>query len=121
MELPKYKPVDIRSLKNCNYLDCNKEFNGTPIQVYCDYHKDPHHRKRFRPVPESPEVRNQVFMHEFKRRMKAEFNCALSGCRECFEVDLTPKTFVYPKYCEQHRSEFRRNYFLRQKGLRQAS
>lgn len=120
MELPKYTPKQKKTHKHCKYLNCGKPFWGTPIQKYCEYHTDPHHRKRIRPKPEGPAVKNQLFYHGFQRTTQIEFACALDGCHETFMVEVYPKQFVYPKYCQAHRSEYQRENFLRQKRLRVA-
>ena len=114
MQLPKYKPINKRLLKYCKYNGCGKEFVGRPIQKYCEFHTDPHHRKRIRARPENPNVKNQVFMHTFKDTTKAEFTCALDGCHRKFALDIFPRQYIYPKYCEEHRNEFKRERFERQ-------
>ncbi len=35
-------------------------------------------------------------------------NCALEGCDHQFEVKIYPRQYVYPKYCPEHRNEYRR-------------
>ena len=117
MQLPKYKPINKRVVKYCKYSGCGKEFVGRPIQKYCDFHTDPHHRKRIRAKPENPGVKNQVFMHTFKDTTKAQFPCALPGCTERFVLEIFPRQYIYPKYCEKHRNEFQRELFARQQRL----
>jgi hypothetical protein len=34
--------------------------------------------------------------------------CALEGCEHQFEVKVYPRQYVYPKYCPEHRNEYRR-------------
>lgn len=121
MNLPKYKPVKKKTTKYCKYMNCGKEFLGTPVQKYCDFHTDPHHRKRIRPKPEKPAVKNQIFMHHFNNTIKVEFDCALNGCGKHFCVDVNPKQYVYPKYCENHRNEYRRCNFMRNRKMKIAS
>ena len=121
MQLPKYKPVEKKTLKYCDYMECGKEFFGRPIQKYCDFHTDPHHRKRIRHRHEGPAIKNQIFMHHFKDKTKIEFECALEGCGKDFEVDVYPKLYVYPKYCEHHRNEFQREHFMRNIKFQMAS
>ena len=35
-------------------------------------------------------------------------NCALEGCIHQFEVKIYPRQYIYPKYCPEHRNEYRR-------------
>ena len=34
--------------------------------------------------------------------------CALEGCKQHFEIKIYPRQYIYPKYCPQHRNEYRR-------------
>ncbi len=113
MQIPKHKKLPKRSTKYCTYLSCNKEFFGTPVQKYCDVHKDPHNRKRIRPKPESPSVKNMIFAHNFNDKITLKLPCNLNGCGKDFNIDIYPDLYVYPKYCEDHRNEYRRSNFLR--------
>lgn len=90
------------------------------MQKYCDYHTNPRHRKKFRPKPESPGVKNQIFLHHFHDATRVEFPCALPGCDEVFRINVYPGIEVYPKYCEKHRTEFQRMLFARDQRLKLA-
>jgi hypothetical protein len=35
-------------------------------------------------------------------------NCALEGCDHQFEVKIYPRQYIYPKYCPEHRNEYKR-------------
>jgi len=35
-------------------------------------------------------------------------DCALEGCDHQFEVKIYPRQFIYPKYCPEHRNEYKR-------------
>jgi hypothetical protein len=35
-------------------------------------------------------------------------NCDLEGCTHQFEVKIYPRQYIYPKYCPEHRNEYRR-------------
>jgi hypothetical protein len=43
-------------------------------------------------------------------------NCALEGCDNQFEVKIYPRQYIYPKYCPEHRNEYKRIRHLRQIG-----
>ncbi len=69
-------------------------------------------------LPESPlldRVRknNQIILHNYKSGVKKLCACTLMGCSRDFEIALVPNQALYPKFCEDHRSEFRRELFLR--------
>ena len=121
MQLPAYKPSMKRTFKCCVYLGCGKEFYGRTVQKYCEFHTIPQHRKRLRPKPESPSVKNQILFHHFHKLVVTKFVCALDGCSEPFQVNLYPKQSVYPKYCARHRSEYQRRFFTKMHPLHLAS
>jgi hypothetical protein len=56
---------------------------------------------------------NQIILHNYKKTTGQSCDCQLLGCRQSFELALIPNQVLYPKYCEDHRSEFRRANFLR--------
>jgi hypothetical protein len=35
-------------------------------------------------------------------------DCALEGCEHQFEVKIYPRQYIYPKYCPEHRNEYKR-------------
>lgn len=43
-------------------------------------------------------------------------NCALEGCGCQFEVKIYPRQYVYPKYCPDHRNEYKRIRHLQKIG-----
>ena len=43
-------------------------------------------------------------------------NCELEGCDHQFEVKIYPRQYIYPKYCPEHRNEYKRIRHLRQIG-----
>lgn len=118
MQVPK-RAKGLRKLKTkiCQEPGCGKEFLGHPIAKYCDVHRDPRKRRRQRKKVENVDVKNMVFDHAFTRSTVLEFVCALEGCENRFKILALPKQDIYPKYCEEHRSEFRRQDFLRRRRL----
>lgn len=62
---------------------------------------------------------NQLLKHNFRYCHARQFSCALDGCTHIFELMLVPGQIIYPKYCEEHRSNYRRELFRRQQ-LRQS-
>ena len=43
-------------------------------------------------------------------------NCVLEACDHQFEVKIYPRQYVYPKYCPEHRNEYRRVRHLQRIG-----
>ncbi len=61
---------------------------------------------------------NQIILHNFKETVERFTPCRLLGCCQDFALTLIPGQVLYPKYCEDHRSDFRRQNFMRQFTLR---
>lgn len=57
---------------------------------------------------------NQILLHNFKAEVAKDCRCPLQGCDRMFGVTLVPNQVLYPRYCEEHRSEFRREFHLQQ-------
>ncbi|MDB5103878.1 MAG: hypothetical protein JWP91_1567 [Fibrobacteres bacterium] len=57
---------------------------------------------------------NQIFLHNFTQSVERSCECQLMGCTQSFDLTLIPNQVLYPKYCEEHRSEYRRSNFMRQ-------
>lgn len=57
---------------------------------------------------------NQIILHNFRQSVDRSVGCQLLGCCQSFSLTVIPNQILYPKYCEEHRSEFRRRNFLRQ-------
>ena len=56
---------------------------------------------------------NQILLHNYRKAVEKTCDCQLIGCRAEFQVTLIPNQVLYPKSCPEHRSEFRRQDFLR--------
>jgi len=69
--------------------------------------------------PESPLLQrvlrnNQILLHNYRAEVAKKCRCLLDGCARAFEITLIPNQVLYPKFCEDHRSEFRREFHLQQ-------
>lgn len=58
-------------------------------------------------------LHNQIFLHNYTQSVRRTCECQLIGCAHTFELTLIPNQVLYPKYCEAHRSEYRRANFMR--------
>lgn len=65
------------------------------------------------PLIERVTRNNQIILHNYRKAVDKTCDCQLLGCRQEFPVTLIPNQVLYPKFCEEHRSEFRRENFLR--------
>ena len=68
------------------------------------------------PLLERVTQHNQILVHNFKHAVERTCECQLLGCTQSFAITLVPNQALYPKYCEDHRTEFRRKDFLRRFG-----
>jgi hypothetical protein len=71
--------------------------------------------------PDSPLIRrvtrnNQILLHNYSAEVIKHCRCALDGCNEAFGIVLVPNQVLYPKYCRDHRTEFRREFHLQQRA-----
>jgi hypothetical protein len=115
VQLPKYKKKKRIKLKICQY--CGKEFWGHPIAKYCELHRDVKQREKTKKSPEPGDSNNKTYQHDFIEVVEENWICELDGCGKDYVVKIFPKQFVYPRFCEEHRNEFRRRNWIRQKQL----
>ncbi len=113
MQLPKYKKKKRIKLKICQEGGCGREFWGHPIAKYCELHRDIKQRAKHKKEFESVDVKNMVFKHNYTEVLDLEFQCCLNGCSNTYLVKVFPKQFVYPRFCVEHRNDFRRANFIR--------
>ena len=72
--------------------------------------------------PDSPLIKrvtrnNQILLHNYTVEVIKSCRCALSGCGNSFAMVLIPNQILYPKFCREHRTEYRREFHLqRQEG-----
>jgi hypothetical protein len=120
MQLPKYnKKIQDRKrkrIKICQEPGCGKEYVGHVISKYCELHSNIKNRKRKRRIFEDVGIKNQVYKHKFSEVTNIVFTCQLKGCNRPFSVKVYPKQYIYSKFCEEHRSEYKRINFMRSKS-----
>ncbi|MFP4520615.1 MAG: hypothetical protein ACLFQK_00570 [Fibrobacterota bacterium] len=123
MQLPvsKSKKHSKVVLKVCQEPGCGKEYLGHPITKYCEYHRVLSNRKRKKVVYEPVDNHNLVFKHKYIETTRMEFTCQLEGCNCKYTVDVIPRQFVYPKYCEEHRNAYKRERFIEMNESRKLS
>jgi hypothetical protein len=109
--------------KICQEPGCGKEFYGRPIAKYCPFHQVPSRRQRVKKVLPCYDG-SQILPANLHARQSSEslvLRCQLPGCGKEFGIIHIANQGIYPKYCEDHRSEYRREFFLRmqQRGMQE--
>jgi len=98
---------------------CGTTFYGIGPSKYCDEHRKLKYRKFInrklaadkKAIEIPTEDANQIIKHKYQEATIRRCQCAIEGCTEEFDVTLYPRTYVYPKFCPQHRNEHKRNMF----------
>lgn len=107
-----------RELRTCQHPGCTKKFEGSPTSLYCPEHRTRKCRAE-RAVPKEPirpEEVNLVMAEDITSPRQLKRNCSLDGCGKEYTFTVYPDHNVYPMYCELHRTEFKRQHFLRMLG-----
>ena len=69
---------------------------------------------------ESPLIRrvtrdNQILLHNYRVEIEKICHCPLPGCGSPFSVILIPSQILYPKFCPEHRTEYRREFHFQRR------
>lgn len=113
MQLPKYKKKKRIKLKVCQEPGCGREFWGHPIAKYCELHRDIKQRQKQKKEFDSIESKNMLFRHAYTDVVEITFQCCLGDCKNPFAIKVFPKQFLYPRFCLEHRNDFKRANFIR--------
>ncbi|MDO5576034.1 MAG: hypothetical protein Q4F84_03065 [Fibrobacter sp.] len=108
MQVPKSRRRQKLREKKCQYPGCEKIFFGIHISKYCPEHRQDRYRIRKRSRPEDVNIKNQTLKHNNTEVVEQVMECALEGCTNQFEVKIYPRQYIYPKYCPEHRNEYKR-------------
>jgi len=122
MEIAK-TPKNRRLMKMgiCQEPGCGVEYFADRMAKYCEFHRAPKNRKSSRTrYGFGPYDGHQVVINTSKESLTMEFTCALDGCNNRFRRKVRPYhtkantvVNVYPKYCKEHRNEYKRFLFNR--------
>ncbi|MCL2845382.1 MAG: hypothetical protein FWE23_08035 [Chitinivibrionia bacterium] len=116
MQLPKTPRGQKFKEKICMYPGCGKVFYGIHISKYCVEHRKDRYRIRKRTKPEDVNLKNQTIQHKYTTVVEQTMNCALIQCTNQFTTKIFPRQYIYPKFCPEHRNEYKRERHLRQIG-----
>jgi len=108
MQLPKSRRRQKLREKKCQYPGCGKIFFGIHISKYCPEHRQDRYRIRKRTKPEDVNIKNQTYKHNYTEVVTMVLNCSLECCENQFEIKIYPRQYIYPKYCTEHRNEYKR-------------
>jgi hypothetical protein len=115
MILPRYKNRHRLIVKICK--ECNHEYLGHPISKYCPKHQNIQNRK---PKPKKfkrfRQINRIIKSKEFDVKDKL-VQCGLKGCTNFFIIRVYPRQELYPKFCPEHRTEWKRLYFKQRRKL----
>lgn len=99
-------------LMHCTHLNCDNVFEAHSHARFCEFHKNPATRKV---TKKKDEISTFIFKHNFKEVTTIQRNC--DCCRAVYELDIYPGGGAeYPRFCELHRSEYKRKYWREQHG-----
>ena len=103
--------------KVCQFPGCKEVFVGRGKTKYCEEHRKQEYKKiLYKPKkPQSVDENNQKIKHKFLESQNIIKTCSLEGCGNTYELRIIPNQFIYPKYCEEHRNEWKRNFFIQQR------
>ena len=112
----------------CGFPGCQEKFMGRGKTKYCEEHRKQEYRSKLYSKPKGESAVkdgdgnfintsdvNQTIKHSYTEAVETELKCACCGKR--YHVTLIPSQFIYPKYCEEHRNEFKRNRYTQLRGL----
>lgn len=128
MQCPVNRSKKKLKTKICQFPGCTVEFQGIGPSKYCKEHKKQKYRNELNRLNSRKKkekdkkqilINNQFIKHDNHYSTQIELTCALEGCDNTFQIKLLPRTFIYPKFCETHRNEYKRKLFVenRQKNI----
>jgi hypothetical protein len=97
--------------KLCQFPGCTDYYMGTGFSKYCGEHRKKQYRKEINKsrLKIETESANQTIKHNYERPQDINYNCEL--CGESFIITLYPGVTIYPKFCQEHRSEYKRLFY----------
>lgn len=118
MCLPKYNRNGADRLVTKYCVDCEKEYIGHPISKFCPECNTMYAQNRRRREQRivGPDLVNQPLSMRTPitgETIEIEYKCALEGCGNHFRVKQVRGIDRIPKFCEDHRNLYKREYFTR--------
>ena len=126
MIIPKKKRKERLIEKQCAFVDengkrCTKIFFGVGKKLYCKNHASPKYRKIIDKKKNDAKKKftkdnsaNIEIKHEYTEPISVTRNCNLCGTP--YEIILLPSIYIYSKYDEPHRNQYKRELYLKGKS-----
>ncbi len=104
-----------KEIRSCNHPACKKRFEGSPTSLYCTDHRTRKSRaERFVPkVLPKPEAFNLVIEPSSIQPVQKTMACSLPQCGRNYTFTIYQDHNIYPRYCDLHRTEYKRVHFQR--------
>ncbi len=98
-------------IPNNGIITQGKVFMGTGFSKWCHEHRKKCYRKEINASKEKPkvEITNKEIIYNIENPEYVNFICEL--CNTSFLIKVYPGKGIYPKFCEDHRSEYRRLFY----------
>ena len=100
--------------KKCQFPECGVIFIGRGKAKYCDEHRKAKYRKDLYKLNDNEGEAITNIPHEFVYATEMERECGLKGCNTIYRVNLLPRLFDYPNFCNEHRNQYKRQRFIDQ-------
>ncbi len=107
-----------RETRQCKHPACGKKFDGSPTSLYCPEHRTRKSRaERFVPKQVASPAENNLVFQDIPSTQSVPVQktmaCALAQCGRHYTFAVYSDHTIYPMYCDLHRTEFKRRFFLR--------
>jgi len=107
-------------IKKCAFPGCQIKEPMTGKGRYCQIHRQRKYRKIIdadkiaaKEAEEEARNPNQTIKHSYTSPVCIMMKCKLDGCQNEFEVKILPSIYIYPRYCQDHRNDFKRALFIK--------
>lgn len=120
VNIPRYKKNEKMKEKRCAFPNCEELFIGTGKAKYCHEHR----KRKYRKIIDKNKAKknnlslqnvNLTIKHTYSSPTTYRVKCAC--CDKEFDIVLYPNVYVYPKFCSEHRNEFKRNFYMKLHGM----
>jgi len=116
MNIPKNKRKRKVVEKVCQFPGCDKIYYGLSFSKYCEHHRQSHFvhklcKKRGNRWYQRVDFPDETMIIKSKTCEHRKQKCGLDGCSNTFKIYVQPSIKSYPKYCEEHRNEYKRKLF----------
>ena len=94
----------------CKYHGCGKLFFGEDYRQYCPEHSTTEYRNlRVQQGAPEKENCNVTIRHNSTGIYTVHRLC--NCCDKPYPITLYPKQYIYPMYCSEHRSKYKRDLY----------